>query len=353
MKDAFVAQQEGRLTQSELDAEIDEAVRGLIAKEEAHHPPILTDGEYRRVSFPDSAFQSFTGLVPWTEDTTKPDASPPPSVPLKAPGSRDMQRHPVREWVRLVHNQPLEEYRFTSSLTKTPVKVTMLSTDRIQQRFDAKGSRDVYSSVDEFVADLVAAQHALIGGLVEAGCPYVQIDAPSYTAYVDPNHLAEMRTLGEDPDAVLARSIAADDAAIANLPGAVFGIRLCRGNRRGMWHREGSYDAIAERLFNELRHDRFLLEYDSPRAGTFEPLRFVPKGKTVVLGLITTKMSELETRDDLLRRLDEATRFLPLDQLAISPQCGFSSGLGGNVMNEDDQWRKIDAMLETAQAARG
>jgi 5-methyltetrahydropteroyltriglutamate--homocysteine methyltransferase len=128
-----------------------------------------------------------------------------------------------------------------------------------------------------------------------------------------------------------------------------FGIHLCRGNQRSMWHREGSYDAIAEMLFTELRHDRLLLEYDSPRAGTFAPLRFVPKGKVVVLGLVSTKVPEIETVDDLRRRIDAAAKYLPLEQLAISPQCGFASDVVGNLVSEDDQKRKLEVVVETAR----
>jgi 5-methyltetrahydropteroyltriglutamate--homocysteine methyltransferase len=137
---------------------------------------------------------------------------------------------------------------------------------------------------------------------------------------------------------------------IAGLQGrATFGLHVCRGNRASMWHREGTYDAIAERLFTGLAFDRLLLEYDTERAGSFEPLRFVPKGRIVVLGLITTKTGRVETVDELARRIGEASRFVPLDQLALSPQCGFASGIAGNLLTEDEQWCKLDVMLETAR----
>jgi 5-methyltetrahydropteroyltriglutamate--homocysteine methyltransferase len=136
---------------------------------------------------------------------------------------------------------------------------------------------------------------------------------------------------------------------IAGHPGVTFGIHLCRGNQRSMWHREGTYDAIAERLFNELPHHRFMLEYDTPRAGSFAPLRFVPKGKMVVLGLITTKVPEVEKVDELRQRIDEAARHIPLEQLAISPQCGFASDIIGNLVSPDDQKRKLEVMVETAR----
>ncbi len=159
-----------------------------------------------------------------------------------------------------------------------------------------------------------------------------------------------MRAEGEDPLKNLRRAIDADNAVIAPAKGrAITGLHICRGNRASMWHREGKYDAIAEAVFGGLRYDRLLLEYDTERAGGFEPLRFVPKGVVAVLGLITTKTGQVETVDALRRRIDDAARFLPLEQLALSPQCGFASGIAGNMLSEDEQWRKLDVMAETAR----
>jgi 5-methyltetrahydropteroyltriglutamate--homocysteine methyltransferase len=179
---------------------------------------------------------------------------------------------------------------------------------------------------------------------------------------VDKVSLERMRARGENPDENLERSIAADNATIASFPDVTFGIHLCRGNPRTIdpltgkvapqWHREGHYDAIAERLFSRLNHHRLLLEYDDERSGGFAPLRYVPKGKIAVLGLVTTKRSDLEPLDLLRRRIDEATQYLPLDQLALSPQCGFG-GLGHVVIPEEDQWRKFERILETAHLVWG
>jgi 5-methyltetrahydropteroyltriglutamate--homocysteine methyltransferase len=178
----------------------------------------------------------------------------------------------------------------------------------------------------------------------------VQIDEPGYTAYVDPPSLEQMRARGEDPARNLERSLRAEQAILGGFPDVTFGIHVCRGNQRSMWHREGSYDAIAEQLFSSLPHQRLLLEYDTERAGSFEPLRFVPRDKTVVLGLVSTKTPELESADTLKRRIDEAARYLPLDQLALSPQCGFASDIVGNLLSEDDQWRKLELVQEVAAA---
>jgi 5-methyltetrahydropteroyltriglutamate--homocysteine methyltransferase len=172
-----------------------------------------------------------------------------------------------------------------------------------------------------------------------------------------------MRSRGEDPDKTLDRAIEAENAVIAGFDGVTFGLHICRGNPRGtdpvtgtvmpQWHREGHYDAIAERLFSGLDHHRLLLEYDSERAGSFDPLRFIRKDTIAVLGLVTTKSASLESLDDLKRRIDDAARRLPLDQLALSPQCGFSSGVGAVQLEEGEQWRKLERIMETARAVWG
>jgi 5-methyltetrahydropteroyltriglutamate--homocysteine methyltransferase len=268
-------------------------------------------------------------------------------------GAALLQRRPVSQRLRLIRNLPLEEYVFVSKVARKPTKVTLVGPDRISQRFDYQNSKSVYWSMDDFMTDVVRIEREMIRSLVDAGCCYIQIDAPSYTAYVDSPSLEAMRKRGEDPMKNLAESIKADNELLRLFENVTFGIHLCRGNQRSMWHREGSYDAIAEKLFTELRHDRLLLEYDSPRAGTFEPLRFVPRGKMVVLGLVSTKVPEIEKVEDLKRRINQAARYIPLEQLAISPQCGFASDVVGNLIGEDDQKRKLEIVVETARQVWG
>jgi 5-methyltetrahydropteroyltriglutamate--homocysteine methyltransferase len=264
-----------------------------------------------------------------------------------------VQRQRVVERLRLRRNLVLEEYSYAAAVARKPVKVTLIGPDRISQRVDLANSTHVYPAMEGFLADVVEVERAMITGLADEGCRYVHIDAPGYTAYVDGPSLDAMRARGEDPIANFRRSLKADNDLIRGFGGVTFGIHLCRGNQRSMWHREGAYDAIAEMLFNELHHDRFLLEYDSPRAGGFEPLRFVPKGKTAVLGLVSTKVAQLETIDDLKRRIDEASRYVALEQLALSPQCGFASEFVGNLVSEDDQKRKLELVVETARQVWG
>jgi len=258
---------------------------------------------------------------------------------------------PATEPLRLRRNVPLEEFRFAQALTARPVKVTLIGPDRIFQAYD--GSRDVYADDEAFLAAVVAVQREMVAGLVDAGCRYVHMDAPGYTAYVDPESLERFRARGRDPVAMMRATVAAENAVIAGFEGVTFGIHLCRGNERSHWHREGAYDAIAEELFGTLDHGRLLLEYDTERAGGFAPLRFVRPGVIAVLGLVTTKTGELEDRDALLRRIDAASEFLPVEQLAISPQCGFGSTMEGNDLSEDEQWAKLDLVMDVANEVWG
>jgi 5-methyltetrahydropteroyltriglutamate--homocysteine methyltransferase len=189
--------------------------------------------------------------------------------------------------------------------------------------------------------------------LVGEGVTYMQFDAPYYSHYLDPKQREQMRTAGFDPDAEFDRSIKGDNLVLKDVPRdkVTVAVHVCRGNSRSRWYTEGGYDAIAERLFGQLDVDLFLLEYDTERAGGFEPLRLVPRGKFIVLGLITTKQPKLESQDDLLRRIDEASRFVPLDNLALSTQCGFASVAAGNLLSLDDQWRKLELVVDTARKA--
>jgi 5-methyltetrahydropteroyltriglutamate--homocysteine methyltransferase len=268
-------------------------------------------------------------------------------------GPAIQSRRPVTERLSLGRNLPLDEFQRAQPMTRVPVKATLVGPDRIFQRFAHEASTAIYRDADAFIADLIVVQRQMVGQLAEAGCRYVHIDEPGYTAYVDEPSLKIMRDRGEDPAQNMTRSIAANAAIMRGFGDVTFGIHLCRGNHRSMWHREGTYDAIAEQLFTELPCDRFLLEYDSPRSGSFEPLRFVPKGRVVVLGLISSKLPEMETVEQLCCRIDEAARYIPHDQLAISPQCGFASDMVGNVLTEDDQKRKLELVTRVARTVWG
>ncbi len=359
----------GETTADELRAAEDAAIRDVVAAQDAIGFPVANDGEFRRRNFQDSFAASVTGYessadagVYASQFRDGMDRQGRVAHGLAIPGPAVLTRRAAADRLTVTRNLPLDEYRFVASLTSTPAKATLIGPDRVAQRFDWQNSLDVYGGLDDFESHVASLQRGMVSELIDAGCPYVQIDAPGYTAYVDAPSLATMRSRGEDTAENLRRSIAADNAVIDGLDGATFGIHLCRGNERVVdpdtgkivpqWHREGPYDEIAEQLFTGLHHKRLLLEYDSERAGGFEPLRFVPKDKIVVLGLVTTKSTDVESTELLLRRIDEASKFIPIEQLALSPQCGFASGAGLTVP-EDVQWRKLEAVMETAQKVWG
>ncbi|MGH6770417.1 MAG: hypothetical protein ACRECO_15500 [Xanthobacteraceae bacterium] len=352
---------EGEIGADKLRAAENEAVRGAVQLQESIGLEVITDGEMRRLNFQDSfgtAVEGFDAVRSTVKNNERRVEGASPGRRWEIPeihhsGTAVSHRRPTKQKLRLARNVPLEEYEFVAGIAKTPAKVSLIGPDRISQRFDYQNSEGVYAGLDDFIDDVVKIERAIIESLVKAGCRYIHIDAPGFTAYVDPPSLEQMRARGEDPEENFSRSLKAEAKVVENLGEVASGIHLCRGNQRSMWHREGQYDAIAERLFNELPHDRFLLEYDTPRAGSFEPLRFVPKGRVVVLGLVSTKVAELETVEGLKRRIDEAAKFIPLDQLAISPQCGFASDVVGNLIGPDDQKRKLEVVVETAQQIWG
>ena len=366
LRAAFRRFKNAEISREDLTPFQDDAIREIIQGQEAIGFPIITDGEFRRSNFQESFGAAVTGFHVANEDKAMEGVNRNPfqraEQNFEAPGAPIVTRRRAVERLKLAKNIPLEEYLFSKSVATKPVRQTVLSADRISQRFDLQNSRDVYQTMDEFLADVVAISRHIIRGLIQAGCRYISIDAPGYTAYVDSVSLERMRSRGEDPDENLARSIAADNAIIDGFAGVTFGIHLCRGNPRtvdpktgkvvAQWHREGYYDAIAERVFQGLNHHRFLLEYDDERSGSFEPLRYMPKGKVAVLGLVSTKTADLEPLDVLQRRIDQASRYISVDQLAISPQCGFG-GMSEVTLTQDEQWRKLERVLETANAVWG
>jgi len=351
LKDAFQRFALNQISIEDLRAAEDAAIREVVRRQEAIGLPFVTDGEYRRLNWQVS-FSQVEGWDMWRTSWDNFRRNPSNRAPGEKPLTKGEDavvsfRTPATSRLKLVKNFPLEEFRFTQTVAKKRVKVTLMGPDRVAQMCDVERSKAIYPSRQAFLDDVVRVQRQMVEELVAAGCRYVQLDEPSYTGYVDRATLERMRARGEDPMRNLERAIAADNAVREGFD-ATFGLHICRGNRASMWHREGPYDAIAERLFNGLKFDRLLLEYDSARAGTFEPLRFVPKGVTVVLGLITTKTGRVETSNELVKRINEAARYIPLEQLALSPQCGFASGIAGNLLSEDEQWRKLEVMLKTA-----
>jgi 5-methyltetrahydropteroyltriglutamate--homocysteine methyltransferase len=237
------------------------------------------------------------------------------------------------------------------------VKITLPSATQFPAISFKRGVTDrVYEDHLALLWDIVEIMKDELRRLSSEGVRYIQIDAPRYSYFVDPKWRDWLKAeVGADPETLLDESIRADNACLAAAQGgqAVLAMHLCRGNNRSHWYAEGGYDAVAEQLFGSMLVDRFLLEYDDQRSGTFEPLRFVPPGKSVVLGLVSSKLPALEDPDVLARRIDEASRYVPLEDLALSPQCGFASTMEGNLLTEDEQWAKLRLVRETADRVWG
>ena len=358
LRNAFVQRAEGLLSENDLRAAQDAAIRELIAHQERIGFPIVVDGEFRRTGYL-ASFGEVEGAEDWLNSWTQRRLHREQPVTAGSvrgfdPVHADDLRNPATTRLRLKRSLPLDEWSFTQAQTDTPVKVTILGPDRVSTLHNLDHPDDVYDDADAFMADVVAIERQMLGELVDAGCKYIHIDEPGFTAYADEASLEVLRSRGDDPLQNMVRSVDANNALIAGFgDDVVFGVHLCRGNRESQWHREGSYDAIAEGVLGQLDYDRLMLEYDTDRAGGFEPLRFVRDDAVVVLGLLTTKTGEMEDADEIKRRIDEASAYVPVERLALSTQCGFASGISGNLISEDDQWRKLELVLTVAQDVWG
>jgi 5-methyltetrahydropteroyltriglutamate--homocysteine methyltransferase len=328
----------------------DREIRRVLDRQREIGLDVFTDGELRRTNF----MSDFTDAVDgfdfgdsvqrnWKDDEKASEAAPTVSSISGIVTSRLSQRQPLTG----------RELPFMREHAPGPIKITLPSATQFPAISFKYGITDrVYQDPYALLNAVTQIMAQDIRSLAASGISYLQIDAPRYSYYLDPKWKAWMeRELRVDPAQMLSASLKADNTcfAAARHAGVTLAIHLCRGNNRSHWYAEGGYDAIAERFFHELAVDRFLLEYDDERSGSFEPLRLVPKGKTVVLGLVSTKRAALERREDLLRRIDEAAKFIPLDQLAISPQCGFASTLEGNLLTEEDQWAKLHLVADVAR----
>jgi 5-methyltetrahydropteroyltriglutamate--homocysteine methyltransferase len=245
------------------------------------------------------------------------------------------------------------EVDFLKQHSPGDIKMTLPTANQFPAIAYKKGISDkVYATYSEFLWDIAPIFKAEIQALSNEGVKYIQIDAPRYSYYIDPRWRQYVKDeMGVDPDKALDEAIKVDNFCLegAKRDGIVLAIHLCRGNNRSQWYAEGGYDPIAEKLFTQLNVDTFLLEYESDRSGTFEPLRFVPKGKVVVLGLVSSKEAAVEPQDKLIQRIQEAGRHVPLENLSLSPQCGFASTMEGNLLSEDEQWRKLQLVVDTAR----
>jgi 5-methyltetrahydropteroyltriglutamate--homocysteine methyltransferase len=344
LKDAFRRVEGGTIDGAEFCEIQERSIREAVALQEDVGLRSITDGEFRRGSW-------FLGFVNAVEGLTTRNAP----FDFHGGGQSKFQAAYVEGKLRRVRGITTGEFSYLKSITGRTPKITMPSPSLVHLlRGDITVSREVYPDLDEFWSDLVAVYQEEIAELGRLGCTYVQLDEVPCAMLCDPSLRASVQAAGQDPDKLLEVYVSAADQAIARRPaGMTVVMHLCRGNYKGQWMAEGGYEPVAERLFNALAVDAFFLEYDSDRAGGFEPLRFMPPDKKVVLGLISTKTPELEQAATLRRRIDEASRYVPLERLCLSPQCGFASSVGGNPLTAEDQRRKLALVVEVAEKVWG
>jgi 5-methyltetrahydropteroyltriglutamate--homocysteine methyltransferase len=327
----------------------DREILRILAKQKELGFGIFTDGEFRREGFMSDLVDAVDGFS--SGDAHARDWKSSQGVATQA--LRDVVTEKLNQKRRLAEY----ELTFLKAHSPGPIKMTLPSANQFPAIAYRKGmSEKAYPTYAPFLADVAAIIAGEMAALAADGVAYIQVDAPRYSYYLDEKWRTFLRTeYNPDINALLDEAIASDNLGFrkARKPGVVLAIHLCRGNNRSNWYASGGYDAIAEKLFNQLEVDRFLLEYDDERSGTFEPLRFVPKDKIVVLGLVSTKIGKLEDADTIARLIDQAAKYIPLDRLALSPQCGFASMASGNIIAEDQQWAKMKLVADVAKRVWG
>ncbi len=352
VKDTREAFQQGRIDRDQLREVEDNAILDALEREKEIGIEVFSDGEFRRSGFQNDIAEAVEGFIYsqtpavariWQGGTEQP----------KEGGALRIVAGPLKPHGRFTDVQTA----FLKEHAPGPFKMTVPSANQFPTVSYQQGLTDKYyktrSDLLWAISDIVKTE---LKALVEDdGVPYVQIDAPRYSYYVDPKWREHLQSLGYDPEQALDEAIAADNSCLEGLrrPGVTVAFHICRGNNQSMWYARGGYGPIAEKVFNSLNVDRWLLEYDTERAGTFEPLQHMPKDKMVVLGLISSKTGDLESQDALLRRIDEASKYVPLERLALSPQCGFASMAAGNMLTEEQQWRKLELVVDTARKVWG
>ena len=344
LKEARKKRESGELSHVEFKKIEDRAVDEAIETQLKAGLDVITDGEMRRYAFYGHLVDAVEGYdkfggwaIPFHDDEGN-------EVVIKRPV--------VVSKLRRVRPLCEEEFVYLRAKTDHPAKVTIISAQQAAAYFDAEKSKGAYATIDAYLADLVDILKTEVEELIRLGCTYIQIDSPQYTGLLDPDIREGYRKRGNDPDKLLARCIELDNAVIGNHPGVTFGLHMCRGNNQSKYYASGDYEPIAS-VFERTKFDRFLLEYDDARSGGFEPLKHVPEDRTVVLGLVTSKKPKLESKEELKQRIEDATKYMPLERLALSTQCGFASTEEGNLLTAADQDAKLKLVTETAEEVWG
>jgi 5-methyltetrahydropteroyltriglutamate--homocysteine methyltransferase len=334
----------GEMSAATFKREEDREVVAAIRLQESAGIDVVTDGEQRRYAFFGHLVDSFDGF----------DKEGGWAIPFRDEKGEELvfKRPAVVEKLRWRRSMCGEEWTFLRAVAKRPGKVTMISAQQAAAYYDPEKSKSAYKTRDEYLADIVDVSRREVDELVRLGCTYIQIDAPQYAALLDPKMREGYRQRGSDPEELIDRCIELDNAIIHGHPGITFAMHICRGNNQSKFYAEGDYEPIS-RIFEKTLFNRFLLEYDDARSGGFEPLRHLPEDRVAVLGLVSTKKPRLETDEEVKGRIEEASRFVPLERLALSPQCGFASTMEGNRITPDDQRRKLELVGRVAKSVWG
>jgi 5-methyltetrahydropteroyltriglutamate--homocysteine methyltransferase len=340
LREARAKHERGEITTAQLTEIEDRAIEKLIAKEEAIGLRGVTDGEFRREFWHFDFLGGLDGVEQYmsTQGIKFKGADTKPKS-IRVTGKIDFSTHPM-----------IGHFTFLKEHTRQSAKMTIPSPSVLHFRGGRKAvPESVYPGMDEFYRDLALAYKRAVRAFADAGCRYLQLDETNIAYLCDPEQRQMLIERGDDPDALPGIYSEMINTAISDIPpGMRITMHLCRGNFRSLWIAQGGYEPVAEVLFNKINVNGYFMEYDTERAGGFEPLRFVPKDKIVVLGLVTSKTGTLESKDELKRRLDAASKYLDLDQICLSPQCGFASTEEGNLLTEDEQWAKLERIVEVA-----
>ncbi len=340
----------GEIDDAALHAAENAAIADAVKKQEAVGLPVIMDGEFRRENFWIDFIRGIEGLEIAGADDVASFSNSPAGATRYAP-----------KWARATSKirpgrvQMKDDYEYMAGLTDHTVKITVPSPTRAHVLSGDKAADPaVYSNMDDYWDDLAGVYRAEIAGLEALGCRYIQIDEPYFSSFIDEKQRAHLETIHGPTDPVIARYVDVLNECVRDRgPDTNVALHICRGNARSTWFASGGYGAIADSVLARIKVDSLLLEYDDERSGDFTPLAKVKPDVTVVLGLVTTKSGDMETLDGLRARIDEATQYVPQERLAVSPQCGFASIAQGNLLSEDDEWRKLALVVETAQAVWG
>jgi 5-methyltetrahydropteroyltriglutamate--homocysteine methyltransferase len=335
----------GEIDAAELKAIEDREIEKVVKKQEEIGLKLATDGEFRRSWWHFDFFRGLDGVTPYTTEGIQFHGVQTKAEGIKITGKIGFSGHPM-----------LDHFKFLKAHARATPKMTIPAPSTLHFRQGrASISKQVYPELDPFFDDLAAAYRGAIRAFYDAGCRYLQLDDTAWAMVCDPNERAQSKTRGDDPDTLPKRYARLTSAALEGKPADMaITMHSCRGNFRSTFIASGGYEFVAEQLLGHTGLDGYFLEYDSERAGGFEPLRFFPKGKKqLVLGLVTSKSGKLEKKDDVKRRIDEAAKYVALDQLCLSPQCGFASTEEGNVLAEDEQWAKLRMIVELADEVWG